>query len=261
MSNLNQEKVKATLAKIVDLFEAGNLPEAIAKTKLVDGKPSSKWSLLNRLIMLWAGTTDARGYKQWQTVERHVKRGAKSFSILAPRIVTITETNGDGEQEETKALKGFLAVPVFRLEDTEGKDLPSLEPNDPPALMQVAERFGLAVKYSGYLFAYGSYKLVGEKGIDLMSHDAPVFWHELAHAAHDRISNGNVKAGQHWDQECVAELSAAVLAEIYGINWLKNSFDYISHYADREGMTASQACLKVITTTEKVLAEIINHRE
>ena len=153
MSDLNQAKVKATLANIVDRFEAGNLPEAIAQTKLVDGKPSSKWSLLNRLIMLFAGTTDARGYKQWQTVERHVKRGAHSFSILAPRIVTVTETKENGEEEETKVLRGFLAVPVFRLEDTEGKDLPSLEPQEPLPLLDVAQQFGLAVKYEGFISA------------------------------------------------------------------------------------------------------------
>src|SRR4051794_40846156 len=41
------------------------------------------WSLCNQLLVLLAGTADARGYRQWQEGGRHVKKGAKSIRILA----------------------------------------------------------------------------------------------------------------------------------------------------------------------------------
>ncbi len=44
-------------------------------------RPSSKWSLRNRLLMLSAGTSDARGYRQWREVGRHVRAGSPRHFI------------------------------------------------------------------------------------------------------------------------------------------------------------------------------------
>ena len=48
-----------------------------------------------------------------------MKKGAKAFYILAPRLVK--KDNSDEEKEAL--LVGFLTVPVFREEDTEGTAL------------------------------------------------------------------------------------------------------------------------------------------
>src|SRR5205085_1120822 len=82
-----QEAAEDALKEIVGLFESGNLPAAIAQTtiqRLADDCPSAAWSLGNQLLALLAGTSDARGYKQWAEVGRHVKKGARAFRILAP---------------------------------------------------------------------------------------------------------------------------------------------------------------------------------
>ena len=111
-------KVKQALESIIQRFKDGDIPQVVACSSFpISNIPAAKWSLLNRMLMFIAGTNDARGFRQWKEVGRHVKKGSKAFTILAPRFVKkLTE---DGEDEKM-LLAGFLAVSVFRVEDTEG---------------------------------------------------------------------------------------------------------------------------------------------
>lgn len=112
----HSEKADAALAKVLELFEAGKLPEAVAETvitRLDSDSPSAFWSLGNQLLMLLAGTADARGYRQWQEVGRHVNKGAKAFHILAPCTRKIRETDPETAQERERVIvTGFRTVPV-----------------------------------------------------------------------------------------------------------------------------------------------------
>ena len=115
------EKVKQALQSILKRFENGDIPEVIAySTFPIPNIPASKWSLLNRMLMFIAGTNDARGFRQWQEVGRHVKQGAKALTILAPRFV---KKQAEDEEKEKILLVGFFSIPVFRVEDTEGEPL------------------------------------------------------------------------------------------------------------------------------------------
>ena len=149
-------KVKQALENIVQRFKEGDVPEAIAYSMFpIPNIPATKWSLLNRTIMFLSGTGDARGFRQWKEAGRHVKKGAKSFTILAPRFV---KKQTENEEETEPILAGFLAVPVFKVEDTEGEplDYQNIELPELP-LMEVAQEWGISVKaipgnyrYSGY---------------------------------------------------------------------------------------------------------------
>jgi len=70
----------------------------------------------------------------------------------------------------------------------------------------------------------------------------------------------DLRAGQDWKQEIVAELSAAALCAIVGktSRTLGNSYQYISRYAEEANLTPVQACLKVIKDVEGVLNLILN---
>ena len=110
-------KIKEVLKRILSCFESGDIPQAIAYSVFpIPDIPSSRWSLLNRTLMYIAGTMDARGFRQWKEVNRCVKKGSKALYILVPRMVM--RENEDGEEEEV--LAGFMARPVFRVEDTDG---------------------------------------------------------------------------------------------------------------------------------------------
>jgi hypothetical protein len=87
-----------------------------------------------------------------------------------------------------------------------------------------------------------------------------VFFHELAHAAHERIE-GDLKGGQVPSQEIIAELTAATLAQMYcPESNLGFSYDYVKSYAEKSKKSIDRACLAVINTVGKVLDEILRTR-
>lgn len=265
------EKIREVLTNLLKLFESGNLPQAAARTfistKAGYGKPSDQWSLGNRLIMLAAGTEDARGYQQWREAGRQVKKGAKAFYILAPvtkKVVqkVVDPETGEERQEEKVVIVGFRTVPVFRYEDTEGKPLPQPDytPPELPPLYDLAQRFGVTVKYLPFSGkALGSYR-PAQAQILLRSHDVDVFFHELAHAVHNTIRP--LKNGQHQDQEIVAETVACVLCELYGAKgYIWHGWEYIKQYAGQDPRKALKAIMKVLAEVEEVLKRIFEAAE
>ncbi len=255
---MTSEKVKGTLESIVQRFKEGDIPEAIAYSMFpIPNIPASRWSLLNRTLMFFAGTNDARGFNQWKQVGRHVKKGSKAFTILAPRFIT---KQTDEDEEAKTVLVGFLAVPVFRVEDTEGESLDYQKIELPKLpLMEVAEEWGISVKAIPGNYRYFGYFSQERSEIALATREESVFFHELAHAAHQRTL-GELKKGQDWKQEIVAELTAAALCRVVGktSKHLGNSYRYIEGYARKANLTPWQGCMKVMTDTEKVLNLIMS---
>ena len=257
------EKVRQALESIVRRFKEGDIPEAIAYSVFpIPDIPASRWSLLNRTLMFFAGTSDARGFNQWKEVGRYVKKGSKAFIILAPRFVR-KETE---EKEEPKTvLVGFLGVPVFRVEDTEGKPLDYQEIELPALpLMEVAREWGISIKAIPGNYRYFGYFSQERRKISLASEEESVFFHELAHAAHQRVL-GELKGGQDWRQEIVAELAAAALCKMVGktSKHLGNSYRYIERYAKGANLIPWQGCMRVMSDTERVLSLILDwgHRK
>ena len=251
-------KIKEILNRILDRFTTGNLPHYVRLSLFpITNIPANKWSFLNRIIMFGEETEDARGFRQWKEVGRFVKKGAKAFYILTPRIKKVKDEEKD---DEKRILVGYRAVPVFRAEDTEGEPLEyeKIDKLNLP-LLERAEEWGIKVKTimpSGG--SYGYYQS-GRHVIGLASKDEVVFFHELSHVAHEKII-GYLRPGQDWQQEIVAELSASVLCELVGKDgskYLGHSYKYIESYAQKENLTAVQGCLKVINDTEKVLNLIL----
>jgi hypothetical protein len=104
---------------LVELFEKGDIPRALAATVLIPiGMPSSKWTLSNRLLA-FAQTLeiDCRGYRQWQQVKRQVKTGAKAAYILRPHTI---KAKDEKTAEEKYVVVGFGCLPVFPYSATEG---------------------------------------------------------------------------------------------------------------------------------------------
>ena len=255
----DSKKAKECLHRIVDLFKDGNIPKALAVATIPPQAdiPSAKWSVGNRVLQFLADTSDARGFRQWQKASRNVKKGSKAFCILGPNSRIIKETNDNGKEIEKTIVTGFHAIPVFRSEDTDGEPLP-YEPASPPPLVDVAEQFGLSVSYQTFASKYYGYYQGESKRIVLASHSAQVFFHELAHAAHERVE-GDLKGGQIPSQEIIAELTAATLGRLYCPDAnLGFSYEYVKSYAKKSKKSIERACLAVINTVGKVLDEILN---
>jgi len=259
------DKAQEQLETILSKFETGKLPKALAVTSLPQvNVPCRKWSMNNRLLVFWAGTQDARGIRQWRELGRHPKKGCRALYILTPMHIKKVERNEDTcEERERQILTGFRCVPVFKMEDTKGKpfEYPDFDPPSPPPLYDVAKSWGLEVKYlPGNEFYFGYYS-PSAKRIGLCTHDEQTFFHELAHAAHEKV-RGQLRARQNWQEEIVAELTAATLAHLHGKKPNDgDSYRYIRDQAKKAGKDVYGACMAVVSDTGKCLELILQKAE
>ena len=261
-SQAQQDKIHATLAKIIELFRIGDIPEAISIAIFPPyaNIPSNRWSLLNRLIMVRSDSSDSRGFKQWSDAGRYPKKGSKAFHIFGPRMIKMSRH--DDPEEDEYVVTGFFPIPVFRATDTEGADL-QYEPRELSKLPLLEKAREWSIDVGSITFqgkAYGFYNPRQQK-IRLASPSELVFFHELAHAAHAKVVD--LQECPKYRKEIVAELSAQVLAHLVGTqmeNSLGNSYQYIEHYSPVKAgkKDVARACLRVISEVEQVLTLILS---
>lgn len=252
---------------LMEMFRSGQMPEAIALTIIKrqqgDDQPSFHWSIGNQILMFFQGTSDARGFRQWQEVNRYVKKGVRAIHILGPMTKKIKEKSENGQETEKIIITGFKAIPVFRFEDTDGKPLekPDYTPSELPPFWGIAEHLGVTVEYTAISGNYyGAYSPSKNK-ITLCSQDAFVYFHELAHAVHSSIKE--LKAGQDAEEEIVAEMSACVLCHLQGIKGYESqAFNYIQSYiAKMKEQDVLKAIMRVLSEIEAVVLKVITIAE
>jgi len=254
------DKVKQTLDAVLQRFQSGDIPQAVAYAMFpFQNVPSARWSFLNRTIMMVNGTFDARGFRQWQQANRFVKKGAKALYILIP-LTKKVERDG----EETAAVYGFGCQAVFRVEDTDGEPLEyqQLDIGSLP-LIERAQQWGISVKAMPGDFNYAGYYMMNRKEICLATEEECVFFHELSHVAHEKM-RGYLNSGQDPLQEIVAELASQCLCRLVGKTgdkFLGNTYRYIERYATELNMSPYKACMRVIGDTEKVLSLILGKED
>jgi len=246
---------------LTDFKEPDALDRIAAHIIPRDDRPCGRWSLLNRFIVKHGKTEDARGFEQWNKLNRKVKKGCKALYILVPLKVPKESTDTNGKKKTDMILIGFKRFPVFRMEDTEGDPIqyPDFTPKVLPPLLNVAKTWGLDIKYGPDFFgthALGYYG-IESKDIKLMSHDVKIFFHELAHAGHEKVMGAKLKPGSDAQQEIVAEFVSCVLLRLYGFKGEGNAYDYIAHYAEADKKDVLGACTKVLSTVEKIMKAIV----
>lgn len=265
MKKNNDQIIANAVDQLLEMFRTGKLPERVAFSIIHrhpgDVIPSDRWSIGNRILQLLQGTEDARGYKQWQSVGRNVKKGAHAIHILAPMTFKVKDKDEQtGEDVEKVIVKGYRPIPVFRYEDTEGAALPydhAYEPPTHPTFFDAAEKLGIDVAYkplkSNYL---GKYSICTNR-IELCSEDAVVYYHELAHAVHATLVD--LRVYDDAKAEVVAEFSALVLANIAGISGFeRQGFEYIESYAKlHKPASIMQEIFSVLKDVEAIVTKVL----
>jgi len=251
------DRVKNVLNTIIEKFKSGDIPEAVALASFpIPDTPSAKWSFTNRTLMFLSGTGDARGFRQWQEVNRWVQRGARAIYILVPCF----RKKADATDEE-EIIAYFKPTPVFRFEDTEGDPLDHENATLPDLpLIETAQKWGISVTSVPGNYRYRGYYCPERHQIALASPEEKTFFHELSHAAHEKVK-GSLKTGQDPLQEIIAELSAQALCYLVGKRakeTIGNTYQYIEEYATKMNLSPYNACLRVLTETESVLNTILN---
>ena len=259
---MNPAFVQDTIRRLMDLFERQDFGEVLTHTVIRrhpnDCVPSDQWSLGNRLLMVLAGTLDARGYRQWMDVGRYVRKGETSIKIVAPVTRRISKDK-DAESEPETQLVGFCPVSVFALESTDGKPLPTFdyEPPTQPPFWPVAEKLGIKVRYTPFSGNDLGYYQPGRQQIVLKSQDSFVFYHELAHAVHNSFEP--ILPGKLARAEVVAEMTAAVLCQMQGVTGYEHSaYRYMANYAQgKEDNAILQFILGTLADVERVVNRIL----
>lgn len=258
--------------RIVEAFKhPENLPAALAPIFIHrnDDAPCRRWSWHNQLLVILSGTSDARGMKQWNAVKRKVKKGSSAVWILAPCMKTLKEKDEDtGEEQKRNLLYGFKAVPVYRVEDTEGEPLPGNEEQESwisgLPLVDVAKTWGINVDtYSHHGAAPLGYFQSGRRGKAIMLgvENLSTFAHELCHAADERLHTLRDKTPM---LEIVAELGGAILLECIGEHMesdLGGAYQYVERYAEQMGKPPVRACIDLLDRVCNVVSLILDEAE
>ena len=260
-------KAESAALRIIDTFKSGRLPKALAPVfiRRRDNVPCRAWSWSNQLLAALAGHDDARGFRQWETVGRHVTKGQKAFYILCPVKRTITATDAEtGETAQRMALVGFRAQAVFGYEQTDGAALPDRAEADAfidaLPVVNVARHWNLTVgTFNGQGARYRGYYKHGS-GIALGVENLIVWAHELVHAADDRNGTITKRSGQQLDNEVVAQLGASTLLQCLGHEHeadLGFCWDYIQQYAAQHKKQPIAVCQKLLQRVCESVALIL----
>ncbi len=257
-----QARIDAGIERVLQMFHTEDFPERVAETFLhrqAGGeRPCSGWSLVNILLMLAQGSVDARTMKEWNRVGRRVRAGSKAIYIRRPtRKIAVKMTDEDGNEQVVPLPVDYGWTPRYRYEDTEGDPLaiPDYRPIQLPPLYDVAEKLGLRVDYGPCEGKFAGYYAHRAKRIHLCTHDVNTFFHELAHAAHATFHR--LTGGQEAVQEIVAEMTACVLAILYGYEgFVWNGHKYIAHYA--QGKSPAEAVLQCLVDVQRTLGVIMS---
>lgn len=264
------DKAKKVAEGILDAFERGDIPQALARVFLYRDAdfPATKWSWRNRLAVALFGHLDARGYRQWQKVGRQVKKGETACGILVPLTRKARDDESDehaGDTDETeprRILYGFKMVPVFGYAQTEGEPLAehqeAAEHLDSLPLVHVAHHWDLDVStFPGA--ATRGYYLHG-RAIGVAVKNLATWLHELVHAADDRRGTLTRGVGQQLDNEAVAQFGATVLAHMLGCPDDADeghTYRYVQGYCERHDREVLDVLGELIDRTCAAVALIL----
>lgn len=261
--------IKEAVDTLLSMYRSGKLSQSVAwsiirKRKDDTGIPADKWSIGNQLLMLMQGTTDARGFKQWQSVGRQVQKGSKAIHILAPISYKVKQKNKiTGKEEEKVIIKGFTPISVFRVEDTDGLPLQQYDyaPEQYPPFFDAAEKLGIKVQYQPVVANWLGKFTINTNTIHLAAHDCEVYYHELAHAVHSTFVD--LKVLDNETAEITAEFAALVMCQLNGIDsYNEQGFKYISRFGKADydkPETVITKIFRVLNDVEKIVNIVLDN--
>ena len=254
--------------KLLEIFNSREFGPQLALTIIkrraddpVNALPCNKWSIGNHIVMWFFGRTDAAAtYLQWKNLNRSVVKGAKAFPIFSPITYKAKKKKEDGTEEVHVGIRGFRAVPVFRIEDTVGEDLKTSDytPPEMPPLYKAAEVLGVKVYWKPISRAAYGYYRPGDNEISLGSYESIVWFHELVHAVRETLADTKKDPDR---EEIIAEITAAVLMQMqFGeTGYHQQSYEYVKHYCkDRSPDAVIKAVMGVLKDCEEVIVKILD---
>jgi antirestriction protein ArdC len=95
-----------------------------------------RYSFHNQLLIFLQrpDATLVAGFRRWQQLGCHVRKGEKGIAIFAPCSYRTKVETEDGEEQTLQSIRGFRVVYVFDISQSEGEELPDLDAVRPKLL-------------------------------------------------------------------------------------------------------------------------------
>jgi len=262
------QQVNSALDELAAALDRGQSQRLI--TYLATMARFHRYSLRNVVLIATQcpDATRVAGFQAWKAMGRCVKRGQRGIVILAP-LVYRRETRPEDAQgpeprengAEAQELRGFKAVNVFDISQTEGEPLPDMAPiaGNPGDYTERLSRFiqarGIGVRHeplpSGTDGTFRNGTITVRPGLPA-AEEFSVLVHELAHAM---LHRGKRAALSDSVCETEAEAVAFVVSHAIGLDMSTQSSDYIQlHAGDRATLAASLAAIQA--TAGQILTAI-----
>jgi len=240
--------------KIIEALEKGTTPwikpwtGGGADHNIASKKPYRGINTILLALEAMAGgytSTTWGTYKQFAEKKIQVKKGEK-----AAHIVFFKSVKGTGEvnQETGVKDKGFAILRGYSVFNADQTDMPKPEavegvPFDPnPACEAFIEKAGVPITYGGgracYIPSKDKIRLPARESFDAPVHFYNTAFHELTHATGHKKRLARVITGSFGDasyayEELVAEMGAAFLCNIHGIQAEMQHADYIGNWLEK----------------------------
>lgn len=260
VSSLNQQ-VEGFVKELAEETDAVRQSEAF-KAYLDAAARFWQYSFSNQVLILVQNpkATRVAGFRTWNELGRRIKKGEKAIRILAPSIKKLKKTDEKtGREEEEKLIKGFVAVSVFDVGQTDGQPLPSIDVDVQgdehklflDRLLAYCASLGITVETRALgvngLYGYSKGGKIVLDSTQSVNSQACTLVHELAHELLHQTAEGKAKAFTKQEQELQAESVAYVVCKAAGLT--PKSANYLAVYrADKERIMAN---LHVISNTSK----------
>ena len=235
--------------------------------------------------------TYVRGYKQWEAIDRTVKKGEKAMYVLAPMLAHRCMQKGceakakyfrggriyicekDSNHKVGKFLVGFKDVPVFDISQTEGEDIPQVTLKDKcenakpeiwEALVSLAESYdfkvivGNAKGAEGYC-SHDKKEIVISSNADF-GYQVKILAHEVGHLLmHKDITDYQQQRARY---ETEAEGVAWVVCEALGVHSDEDnySFGYIATWGKDNTKQLVKKSLQTITKTSQTILDYVESK-
>ena len=294
----NRERVKEIVASIEQ-----NIQELFQSEKYFDYLRTMSrfhsYSVNNTILIHMQrphASMPAAGFNKWKQFGRHVKKGEKGLTIIAPtplkkkieemRLDPDTKApvlDGDGNiimDEKTVEIPLFKPVKVFTADQTEGKPLPSLatgltgDVQQYEAFMEALRRtspmpisFASLAPDTDGVCSFTKQTISIREGMSQVQTVCATV-HEIGHAVlHDREKDrlsaaaGNAdppKAKDKNTMEVEAESVSFAVCQYYGIDTSANSMGYIAGWSRDKSLPELKASLETITKTVSGLISTID---
>lgn len=264
-----ENKTKQVFEKIVSYIQ--EIVDNGEYEKFLKFQKSFRGYSFNNLVFIFSQFPEATrvaGKSKWQKLKRELVKDAKKIWIVAPiprkysKKVKKIEDGEEIETIETIEYNAYRYVYVYDISQTIGEELPlenyAINNNQMTNFFEKLKQFSKFPVYekelNGNLDGYFSptkQEIVIDKSLSIDDKTA-VLLHELAHGLYDDF---NYKNNRNLS-EVFVESIAYIVADHFGLDTSRCSFNYIAQWAKGEPKTVLELGSKIQKCANKFIKEI-----